>query len=400
MTHRERMLAAFRREPVDRIPWVPRLDLWFKSNRTRGTLPTEWRDATLRDIVRDLGVGCHAAIPDFLDTEHPEEACDRVLGLDHVPNQPYRLRFRRTRRQVIHEGEKIRIIYNTPAGELSGVLLYTDQMRRDGVTLMHVHERVVKSLDDYRVLAALFEDIEIEPDQSRYQRFRASIGDDGIAVAFGNVAASPVHHLLKELVPYDRFYYDLHDRPDLILDCAKAMEPCFDAALNACCMSDADLVMFGANYDVSMTPPWLFEEHILPQLKRWSDSLHAHGKLLATHTDGENDGLCHLYRQAGVDVADSVCPHPMTRLSLADCHARMGNSVAIWGGICSVSVLPGSFTEVQFEDHINAALDAFPDGCGIVYSIADTTPPDASLDRIRRIGEIIGAQQPMRGNPP
>ncbi len=302
------MLSAFRREPVDRIPWVPRLDLWFKSNQARGTLPPEWRDASLRDIVRDLGVGFHAAIPDFLDTEHPDEACDRVLGLDHVPNQPYRLRFRRTRREVIREGETIRVIYHTPAGDLSGVLLYTAQMRRDGVTLMHVHERVVKSPEDYRVLAALFEDIEIESDQSRYRRFRGSIGEDGVAVAFGNVAASPVHHLLKELVPYDRFYYDLHDRPDLILNCAKVMQPHFDAALHACCESDAELVMFGANYDVSMTPPWLFEEHILPELRRWADALHAHGKLLATHTDGENQGLCHLYSQAGVDVADSSLP--------------------------------------------------------------------------------------------
>lgn len=394
------MLSAFRREPVDRIPWVPRLDLWFKSNQTRGTLPPEWRDASLRDIVRDLGVGFHAAIPDFLDTEHPDEACDRVLGLDHVPNQPYRLRFRRTRREVIREGETIRVIYHTPAGDLSGVLLYTDQMRRDGVTLMHVHERVVKSPEDYRALAALFGDIEIEPDQSRYRQFRGSIGEDGVAVAFGNVAASPVHHLLKELVPYDRFYYDLHDRPDAVFDCAKAMQAHFDAALHACCDSDAELVMFGANYDVSMTPPRLFEEHILPELRRWADALHAHGKLLATHTDGENQGLCHLYSQAGVDVADSVCPHPMTRLSLADCHTQMGNSVAVWGGICSVSVLTGSFTDAQFEDHINSALDAFPDGRGIVYSIADTTPPDASLDRIRRIGEVIGARQLTRGNQP
>jgi len=90
----------------------------------------------------------------------------------------------------------------------------------------------------------------------------------------------------------------------------------------------------------------------------------------------------------------------MTRLSLADCHTQMGNSVAVWGGICSVSVLTGSFTDAQFEDHINSALDAFPDGRGIVYSIADTTPPDASLDRIRRIGEVIGARQLTRGNQP
>ena len=29
MTNKERMMAAIRGEAVDRIPWVPRLDLWW-----------------------------------------------------------------------------------------------------------------------------------------------------------------------------------------------------------------------------------------------------------------------------------------------------------------------------------------------------------------------------------
>ncbi len=84
MTHRERILAAFERRPVDRVPWVPRLDLWYNAHRYRGTLPREWADASLVDIVDDLGVGLHAIVPDFLDTEEPDEACDRLLGIEHV----------------------------------------------------------------------------------------------------------------------------------------------------------------------------------------------------------------------------------------------------------------------------------------------------------------------------
>ncbi len=394
MTHRERMLAAFRHQPVDRLPWVPRLDLWYKAAKHRGALPTGWEDASLAQVVGELGVGYHAAIPDFLDTEEPDEVYDRVLGLDHVKNQPFRLRFRRTKRIVEQDGDEIRVIYQTPAGELSGKLLYTEQMRRDGVTLMHVTERVVKSHDDYDRVAALFEDIQVERDESRYVAFRDEVGETGVAVAFGNVAASPAHHLLKELVPYDQFYYDLWDRPQIIEHTAARMAGYFDQVLEACEVSSAELVMFGANYDVSMTTPTIFEAHILPELARWADRLHAAGKLLATHADGENDGLCHLLRQASIDVADSVCPAPMTRLTLADYRREFRDQVAIWGGICSVSVHPASFTEEQFEQHIDAALEAVGDGRGIVLSIADTTPPDAPLERIRRIGERVAHWQP------
>ena len=395
MTHHDRILAALRRQPVDRLPWVPRLDLWYNANRYCGTLPPQWADASLMEIVVDLGVGFHAVIPDFLDTEEPDESYDRALGLDHVKNQPFRLRFRRTERTVEHHGDEARVSYHTPAGSLSAKIRYTEQMRRDGATLMQATERVVKCEDDYRIVAALFEDIEVTPDEGRYLEFAGEVGDSGLAVAYANVAASPLHHLLKELVPYDQFYYHLHDRPQMVEGAARALEAYFGQILDACAASSAEAVMFGANYDVALTPPSIFEPHILPELSRWAARIEAEGKLLVTHTDGENDGLCELYAQAGIHVADSVCPTPMTRLSLQAHRDLLGPKIAIWGGICSVSVLTQSMTDHQFQAHIDEALAAAGDGVGIVFSIADTTPPQASLARIRYIGERSASFTPV-----
>ncbi|MCD6362281.1 MAG: hypothetical protein J7M38_15595, partial [Armatimonadetes bacterium] len=391
MTHRERILAALQGRPVDRLPWVPRLDLWYNANRYCGTLPREWADASLPEIIADLGVGRHEVIPDFLDTEHPDEGCDRALGIEHCRNQPYRLRFRRTERIVERSGDELRVTWRTPVGEVSAKLLYTEQMRRDGVTLMHVSERVVKRPEDYDIIGFIFEDLEVVTDGGRYGELRDEVGDTGIAVAYCNVAASPVHHLLKELVPYDQFYYDLHDRPEIILRTAERMTGYFDAVVDACAESDAEVVLFGANYDVSLTTPPIFAEHIAPTLTRVADRLHAAGKLLATHTDGENDGLLHFYGECGVDMADSVCPAPMTRLPLAEYRREFGTRPAIWGGICSVSVLDQAMTDEEFEAHLDDVIGAVGDGRGMIFSIADTTPPDASLARIRRIGERLRA---------
>lgn len=394
MSHRERILSALRHEPLDSIPWVPRLDLWFNAHRYRGTLPPEWRDASLMEIVEDLGVPYHAVVPDFLDTEEPEEAYDRVLGLDHVKNQPYRLTFRRTQRVVQREGGEVRVTYKTPAGCVSGKLRYDEAMRRDGITVMAVTERVVKSYADYEVIGFIFEDIRLEPDETRYRTLRNEVGDKGVVVALGNVAASPIHHLLKELVPYDQFYYDLHDCPALVQGTAQRMEGYYEAALQACVQSCAEVVLFGANYDLLLTPPSIFEPHILPTLAHWADRLHAAGKLLLTHTDGENQKLLDLYLQAKVDVADSVCPSPMTRLSLREYREAFGDRIAIWGGLCSTCVLSSVFTEAQFEQHLDDALSAVGNGRGIIFSLADTTPPEASMQRLRRVGERIGEWAP------
>ena len=45
MTRKDRMLAAIRGEPTDRIPWAPRLDLWYRANRRAGTLPPQYAGA-------------------------------------------------------------------------------------------------------------------------------------------------------------------------------------------------------------------------------------------------------------------------------------------------------------------------------------------------------------------
>ncbi len=395
MTWRERILRGIRGEPLDRVPWVPRLDLWYQANLRRGTLPERWRGFSLPEILEDLGVGRHEVIPNFLDVEHPDEVADQALGLMHVRNQPYRLRFRRTERLVERDGDCYRVTWRTPVGSVSARVLHTEQMRRDGVTLLHTAERVVKSPDDYEVLAFIFEDIEVLPG-GRYDDFRASIGDSGVAVALANIAASPVHHLLKELVPYDQFYFDLHDHPDLIAETGRRMLGFFRSVVGACAQSSAEVVLLGANYDVMLTPPPFFAEHITPFLSEATATLHAAGKLVATHTDGENEGLLDQYLACGIDLADSVCPAPMTRLPLATYREAFGSRPAIWGGVCSSSVLPSSFTDAEFEAHLDEIIEAAGDFRGMIYSIADTTPPDASIERIRRIGERLAELGPVR----
>ncbi len=39
MTHKERFLTVIRGEMADRIPYVPRLDLWHNANALAQTLP-------------------------------------------------------------------------------------------------------------------------------------------------------------------------------------------------------------------------------------------------------------------------------------------------------------------------------------------------------------------------
>ena len=66
MTDKERMLKAARGEWADRLPWIPRIDLWYNANSLQGTLPAKYgKEATLDEIADDIGGGHHKIVPEY-----------------------------------------------------------------------------------------------------------------------------------------------------------------------------------------------------------------------------------------------------------------------------------------------------------------------------------------------
>jgi hypothetical protein len=164
------------------------------------------------------------------------------------------------------------------------------------------------------------------------------------------------------------------------------MTPWFDATLRATVESSAEIIFFGANYDDTITYPPFFEEHILPWLQKAADLARANGKLLLTHTDGENAGLMHLYRRARFDIADSFCPAPMTRLSLPDAIEQLPG-VTIWGGIPSIAMVESAMTDADFARMLDETISFARSRSHLILSIADTMPADGSFERVLAITE-------------
>ena len=52
MTHRERLLKIAKGEMVDKIPFVPRIDLWHNAHELTGTLPPKYQGRTVEEIHR------------------------------------------------------------------------------------------------------------------------------------------------------------------------------------------------------------------------------------------------------------------------------------------------------------------------------------------------------------
>ena len=207
-----------------------------------------------------------------------------------------------------------------------------------------------------------------------------------------NITASPMHMIFHELISQENFIYLYMDEErEQLIELAKRMEPFWEKMLDAVLACKAEVVYWGGNYDDNITWPAFFEEEIAPWLKKAADRLYAAGKFLLTHTDGENERLLPLYRQCEFDVADSVCPKPMTRCTLKELREGMGPDVTVWGGLCTVAFLDDSMSDASFEAFLDQTFSELGTGNRLILGGSDNVPPDANLSRLECVKERIHA---------
>ena len=135
-THKSRMLAAFRGEEVDTLPYVPRLDLWYLANSTCGTLPKQHAGRAMNEIARAEGWALYFRFADDqLDPAVQPMYLHRGIGLygsrdtlyDFVFPPQMEIRVQRT-------GGRQRVEYHTPLGMVSATVHYDLEAQKLGTT--------------------------------------------------------------------------------------------------------------------------------------------------------------------------------------------------------------------------------------------------------------------------
>lgn len=389
MNPKERILATLQGNPTDVLPFIPRMDIWYNANKYNDTLPQRFKHASLRDIMDELGWGYHAIIPDFKEFCRDDGDIDVGLGLYHLGRTPYRIKLHNVKRSHYRtRNGKLHVEYETPKGKLTTCVCHDQGMVAAGITLYVILEHALKNADDFPAMIYILENAEVIPEYDAYIEFKDKyIGERGVAVALSAMFASPVHYLVKELMSMEDFYYTMADDPDAIDMFEEAARPFCDKLFRAALNSPAEVVLSGANYDTSITSPPMFEEYVMPYLKEQADLLHKNNKFLVTHTDGENTGLLPLYLQSGFDIADSICPYPMTKVCLKDTREMFEDAVTIWGGIPSTSTLTSIMEDKVYQEYIDDIFCNLGRGDHLILSVADTVPPAAKFERLEYLAK-------------
>ncbi len=401
MNHRDTIMAVFRGQEVDVIPWVPRIDLWHNAKVLTDTLPQRFAGMSIDQIHRSLGWPLHKFVPEFQKPARPQDLDHWGLGLVDVKECAFTFEFPsdvdiRVTPEHSEKEEMTHVEYHTPVGMVSVRHGMTTEMKKAGASAGWVKEHAIKGPEDYAPLAHIFGNIKIKPAYERYNAWRRATGDDGVVVSWGAGlgCTSPMHFIQKTFLDATEFYLHHHDYPDQMAALIEALGNYYDQLIEVLAASGVDAVHWSANVDDMITYPALYEEHFLPWCHKASDRLRPEGIIMVIHPDGENQGLMDLVAASRMDVADAVTPWPMTKVRIGDYYdqwCRPGH-LTIHGGIPEMLLLEESSTWEELESYMDGFFQAVAPGHHFVASIGDTTPPNADFSRLEYIGERIARE--------
>jgi len=363
MNNRERLLAILDGRPPDRIPWIPRLQLWYTAHRLAGTLPERWQNATLREVERDLGLGTPAR----------NGAVFRVVddGVEVV-----------TRREGMREVTE----YHTPVGTVRRVMRHSDELDRLGLPA-RIEEYPLKGPADYKVWEWIWEHRRWEPVYDTYRAYDAEIGDDGLPlVSIGDV---PLHEFLENGAGYEHGFYHLADHPSEVEHLLETMreaerERMWPVVLD----SPARLFLHGQHLSTQFTPPRLFEQYVIPYYEEFAPLLHERGKAVAMHADNDTSAILEHIERAGWDVVECFVTAPMVPVTLEEARKAWGDRVIIWGGLPSLLLSP-SVSEDEFRAYMRHLLRVVAPGNAFILGVADNVMPDSLIERVAWVSELL-----------
>lgn len=357
MTFRERHLAIFRRDPVDRVLWQPRLEHWYAVHTRNGSLPDRYRGMGHFELYDELNCSPRTYFmfnPCFKTIQEGDvESSGEQVGDTHVST------------------------VRTPVGELRTA------HRNIGSSHMTV-EYLIKTPADMRVQQYLLEHQRVEFDEELFRRRDAELGDRAAPTCY--LPRINIQRLFINLMGFENTIYALHDWPDETRALIEAINQADDQFYEAVKASPIEIVNFGDNVDGNMLAVPHFQEFVQPYYRQRAAELRAAGKHCHPHWDGAIKTILPFCRDCGFDGFEALTPEPQGDVTIEQIKDALGDDLILVDGIPCTHFLPQhSYREV--EDFTLKLLNMFAPN--LVLGISDEISPPGDIEKVRLISEIV-----------
>ncbi len=359
MTHKQRILAAAWKQPVDKLPFGARIDLWYNYHSGHNTLPEKYHEWSIADILRDQGAGIQLRLRNIWRTEY-----HNVEVVAHN-DPPYTT-----------------TEYRTPVGTVTMKTIFTPE---EGPSGHYEVELPFRSERDYPVIEYLLANTIIVPNFDDYYKMEEMLGDDGVIVT--GLRYSPMQQIMRYWMGYESFFYELHDHPTKVERLYELVVKVSKKILDIVVDLPVEIFTVDGNWSDDVHTP-VFKKYFVPWLRETVEFLHSKGKLSQVHADGEMKRLIPMFLETGADIAEAWSPVPMTSVTTAELKKAWGDKVTIWGGVPSMLFEP-QYSDQEFDDYVMNLFKEVAPGHSFIVGMGDNLPFDGKIERVGRLVDLI-----------
>ncbi len=386
MTIHERVCAILEGEHPDRLPFIDRLEIWYKHHTRTGTLPEQYKGMSLTEVHRAVGIGQEKFFSLYsIRLRGVEVICKFEGETFYRETDPVLDSFPRLSGLIPKDRAGVSVtIFITPVGTLSVQHQILDEMIVSGV-VPYMKEHLIKEEADYRTVEYILERAEYVPQYERAHEEEASLGDIGFLVP--TLPRIPFQQILIEYLGAIPLFHALYDSPKLVNKLLTLLNDQLIEIIHKLGEWHGPYVEFMDNLHAEMTNPRLFAEYCLPYYQRYTEILHGQGKKAGSHTDGNVKPLLGLLAESGLNVCESFSPTPLTECTFEEAWEAWKDGPIIWGGIPS-PVLEERTSEPEFRKYILRLLKTIGNR-PIILGIGDMVMGNNLIDRVRYIAERV-----------
>ncbi len=358
MTPQERLLAAFRRQPCDRMPFMPLVEGYFTLSLPDGRDldPADVQYEMSGHILLRLGV-LRINTPLWLGAA----PSDLPPGIEQ--------RYSRIDGDILHTVE-------TPVGSLTWRLRFAPE----SPYIPWVIENRIQTVEDVKVFQYLVERTDFSITTTHFEEQRSHVGDRGVVAVLG--PCSPLQQMINFDMGMERVVYMLADYPDEMNEMLDTFHAKQLDMWRAMADVPAELAFIHDNLSSTTTSRAMYRRYDQRYVNTFADVLHAGGKILLTHWCGKLTGFADDLVDARQDGISDVTPPPTGDMDIVEARRTWAKQFVLMGGIDPTLFARGTPQEV--EAYVTDLLERMgPDRRGFVLGSGDAVPFGTPPENLR-----------------
>jgi hypothetical protein len=366
MTYRERILAVYRGETPDVVPYMLDLSHWFYHKFQKPwdlsrafTKP----ETELIAYHRSVGAGFY------------------IANLASFYNVTYANGVRASLERIEQPVPTIAWTLETPLGTIRRTRVWEEESYS-----WAIRDWAVQSEADLRILAHALGSRQFTPAWDRYRQWVEEVGDLGVVYVSPSYTA--IGELLSLWMGIEGTMFAAADWSDTMHEVVEQINVSWLRLVDVLAQGPAEIVLLHDNFSSDIQSPRVFQTWSRQWYAEAVKRLHQAGKFAAVHVDGRLRGLLREFAGIGMDCIDATTPAPMGDLTPQQCRDEAGPNLILSGGV-PPNVWTHDVSDDVFEKAVLDWLELRSRSPRLIANAGDQVPPHACEHRILLMRELV-----------